>query len=197
MPKIVDHEQRKREIVTKALEVFSQSGYHDANLLKIASQCGYSRTTLYKYFKNKDEIFYFALESLFSKLEYDSQAVAQSYVVPIIDRIKEVFKTIIDDFTENRNSAFLLLDLWSRLKHENTPFAEKLRKRTLSLNAVFESLLEEGMKNGTIKMIDTRAMSFALLSLAESYIIHAVISGPISMEAGLNSLTILLSGLGQ
>lgn len=58
MPKIVDYESKKQEIIETARIVFAKRGYHNTNLSHISERCGMGRTTLYQYFSNKDEIFY-------------------------------------------------------------------------------------------------------------------------------------------
>ena len=62
MPKKIDHEERKVKILKTALDVFAKEGYRDSNLSLIAEQCGLSRPTLYQYFKDKDEIYYYAVK---------------------------------------------------------------------------------------------------------------------------------------
>ncbi|MCL2174616.1 MAG: TetR/AcrR family transcriptional regulator, partial [Treponema sp.] len=53
----VEHEQRRKKILEKALTVFMDDGFEDATFQKIADRCGITRTILYLYFKNKKEIF--------------------------------------------------------------------------------------------------------------------------------------------
>ena len=53
MPKVVDFEQRKQEIIEKAMKVFIEKGYHKTNLADIAKECNMGRTTLYQYFKTR------------------------------------------------------------------------------------------------------------------------------------------------
>ena len=62
MPKKIDHEKRKEKILQTALKVFAREGYKDANLSLIATECGISRPTIYQYFKNKEQIYYFAVK---------------------------------------------------------------------------------------------------------------------------------------
>ena len=62
MPKKIDHEERKVRILKTALDVFAREGYRDSNLSLIAEQCGLSRPTIYQYFKDKNEIFYYAVK---------------------------------------------------------------------------------------------------------------------------------------
>ena len=54
---VVDHDERQREILIKALKLFGERGYPDVTYQQLAAVCGLSRTTLYKYFQNKRQIF--------------------------------------------------------------------------------------------------------------------------------------------
>lgn len=65
----VEHEKRKHEILTKALELFIEEGYEDVTFQKIADRCGITRTTLYIYFKNKREIFLWSIKQFTQALE--------------------------------------------------------------------------------------------------------------------------------
>lgn len=56
MAKKVDHDQRRKEIVEKALRLFSQVGYDNVSLIMIAAAAGISRTVLYRYFCSKREV---------------------------------------------------------------------------------------------------------------------------------------------
>lgn len=44
-------------ILDAALEVLSQKGYHETRLEDIAEKAGFSKSALYRYYKDKDEIF--------------------------------------------------------------------------------------------------------------------------------------------
>jgi AcrR family transcriptional regulator len=62
MPKKIDHEERKEKILQTALKVFAREGYRDSNLSLIATECGISRPTIYQYFKDKEQIYYYAVK---------------------------------------------------------------------------------------------------------------------------------------
>ena len=61
MAVVVEHDKRKREILEKSMELFCRDGYEDVTFQKIANACGITRTTLYIYFENKNEIFNFSI----------------------------------------------------------------------------------------------------------------------------------------
>src|SRR6476661_3924562 len=50
-------EERPRQILEAALEVFAERGLSDARLEDIAKRAGVSKGTIYLYFPNKEELF--------------------------------------------------------------------------------------------------------------------------------------------
>ena len=58
---VIDHEARRRAIIAKSIQLFAEQGYDGVTYQKIADSCSIARTTLYKYFHNKREIFNYAI----------------------------------------------------------------------------------------------------------------------------------------
>ena len=56
MPKIVDHESYRREILDKCFDLFSSRGYSNITMKEIAAEAGVSTGTLYHYFPTKENI---------------------------------------------------------------------------------------------------------------------------------------------
>ena len=50
---LVNHKERHRLIVEKALELFARMGYAKVSFLDISEATGIARTALYRYFKTK------------------------------------------------------------------------------------------------------------------------------------------------
>lgn len=57
MPKIVDHDQYRAELLAKSFDLFTSHGYAAITMRQIAIGLGVSTGTLYHYFKNKETIF--------------------------------------------------------------------------------------------------------------------------------------------
>lgn len=57
MPKIVDHDQRRIQILESAFGLFATSGYHGVSVRKIATATGMTTGMLYHYFPSKPELF--------------------------------------------------------------------------------------------------------------------------------------------
>ncbi|MEH1831629.1 MAG: TetR/AcrR family transcriptional regulator [Nostoc sp.] len=57
MPKIVDHEQYRKELLDKCFDLFAQKGYSSITMRQIAEGLGVSTGTLYHYFPSKQALF--------------------------------------------------------------------------------------------------------------------------------------------
>lgn len=56
MPKIVDHDEYKKELLEKCFRLFSRKGYSSVTMREIASEIGVSTGSLYHYFPSKESI---------------------------------------------------------------------------------------------------------------------------------------------
>ncbi len=56
MPKIVDHDERRREVLDATWRVIGREGLDATTLRRIAQEAGYSNGVLAHYFKNKEDI---------------------------------------------------------------------------------------------------------------------------------------------
>ncbi|BBD59348.1 transcriptional regulator [Nostoc sp. HK-01] len=57
MPKIVDHDQYRKELLCKCFDLFAQKGYGSVTMRQIAQGMGVSTGTLYHYFSSKEALF--------------------------------------------------------------------------------------------------------------------------------------------
>jgi AcrR family transcriptional regulator len=57
MPKIVDHEQYRKELLGKCFDLFAEKGYGSITMRQIAEGLGVSTGTLYHYFPSKQGLF--------------------------------------------------------------------------------------------------------------------------------------------
>lgn len=79
----------KKEIIDAARQLFLEEGYQHVSMRKIASKIGYTPTTIYIYFKNKEEILLHLLEEGYSlfyhelKIAYD-RSFDQSHEIKLL-----------------------------------------------------------------------------------------------------------------
>ena len=142
MPKRIDHEERKVRILKTALDVFAREGYRDTNLSLIAEHCGLSRPTLYQYFKDKDEIFYYAVKLVTGRMfqRYGTIAWDSGYG-DCIQRIEYICNDIIDEAVDNEAALQSLMDVMLQSKRDHVDFSRVIVKRTIKL-----TICEQGLE---------------------------------------------------
>ena len=151
MPKIVDSEKKKNEIAHKALYAFAFDGFHRATMGQIAHMCGIGRSTIYEYFRNKDEIFTYSLEESLDLIALDVDQVLKQPELGCLDRIEEVFRRALSQFAQEKRVLLLLFEHALRIIRENQEVAAALEGRIRTIRGMFESLLEQGIQSGEIR----------------------------------------------
>lgn len=64
MPKIVDRDRYRKELLTKCFDLFAKRGYGSLTMRQIAKEIGVSTGTLYHYFPGKEELFVQLIEEI-------------------------------------------------------------------------------------------------------------------------------------
>lgn len=70
-----DKENLRQEIMDAAREMFVAEGYKDVSMRKIADKIGYSATTIYLYFKDKNDLLHQICEQTFARLAQNINAI--------------------------------------------------------------------------------------------------------------------------
>ena len=166
MPKKVNHDIRKLEILKAAIKVFGQEGFENSNLSIIAQECGLSRATIYQYFKNKDEVFYFAIkestENMFAKYNIE---IWNSEIHPI-DAIQLVVDDIMDTALLHRKELSNLINAIGKLKGN---LNEIIYRRTAKLQILIKQKIREGIKCNQIIEISPGEFTNQMIILIESF----------------------------
>lgn len=173
MPKKIDHEARKQMILQKALEVFGTYGYKDSNLRLIASACGLSRATIYQYFSDKDQIYYYAVKLVTGSMFRKYVQYAWSTDANVIDRIAWICDDVVDTAKNGEDEISKLADVLLTMKEEKRDFGGMLLRRTAKLTILFKRLLRYGIQRGdVIPECDIDRLSEHLLRLVVASCLH-------------------------
>jgi len=70
-------EEFRREILDAARKLFSREGYEQFSMRKLAQRIGYSPTTIYLYFRDKDELLFSICEELFAGMVRELEELKQ------------------------------------------------------------------------------------------------------------------------
>jgi AcrR family transcriptional regulator len=169
MPKKIDHEERKEKILQTALKVFAREGYRDSNLSLIATECGISRPTIYQYFKDKEQIYYYAVKLVTGRMFTKYADYAWNTPDDILKRITNICDDIIDISSQHRGELTALMDVMLQLKKEGLDFSDIILRRTAKLHILFKRLLRLGISNGDLVDCNIGKVTQHLVILLESF----------------------------
>ena len=192
MPKIVDHEERKRDIMEMALAIFIEEGYANTKLANIADKCCIARTTLYQYFGNKDDIFKYAIKTFTDSLQVDYSTLGSRTDILPDEKLNMIILDIIDVCFTRRELLFLLLEFLIQVKSEGTRFARSLNKRTIRIRKLFSRIISDGIKAGIFKDLHVPSMTDILVSQIESIIVQLSLTEQSTREENITRMMCLL-----
>jgi TetR/AcrR family transcriptional regulator len=94
-----DYDDKRRTILNRSAELFSEHGYYLASMSKIAEACGVSKPNLYHYYKDKEELLFdvihFHLERLVEVVE-----AADRPDLPPEARLRELVGTLLEAYKD-------------------------------------------------------------------------------------------------
>ncbi len=141
---------RRQEIFQQAVNIFLKNGFQETSMREIAEAAGIGKSTLYDYFKTKDEILLYFFEGQISDLTETAQKVAQQ-AVPADERLRQVMKAHLE-FLQANKSLFMKLSVEAlRLKLESQQQIQAYRHTYQDL---VRGLIEEGIHEGTFRNVD-------------------------------------------
>lgn len=169
MPKKIDVKERKELILQAALKVFEREGYRDANLSTIAEEVGISRPTLYNYFSDKNDIFYYAVKLVTGKMfaKYSKIAFDES-IGDELERIEWMVNDVLDFAASNDIALANLLEFMLSEKKRGVDFAQIIDKRTAKFQILIKRLLKAGIERGTIRECNVQEVGKNFFNLIES-----------------------------
>jgi AcrR family transcriptional regulator len=146
------------EIVRCAEAIFSKRGYHGSSLASIATALDMTKSNLFYYFKNKQQILYFCheysldylLESLQEAKKEDSSPVAELHAL-----IKAFVRVVVDELQGTR----MIVDL--------DPLSPSQYRKVCAKRDKFESgvrrIVARGMESGVFQVRNPKLSTFAIL----------------------------------
>ena len=188
MPRIsAAHEQEVRDrIVTAAMRVFSDKGFHSATIADVCRESGLSVGAIYTYFASKEELFRLScdliaargLDELAERL-VDASTTAERMTIAI-----GLYIETIDEYT-GAPGQISLLQAWAEAEREPSVRA-MLAARRERLVGAGQFLIRQGMASGELPAwLDVDAVTRGFLGLLDGLLLQRVEAGDAYRPADL------------
>ncbi len=172
---VIDHEARRHAIIAKSIQLFAEQGYDGVTYQKIADSCSIARTTLYKYFKNKREIFNYAIWEVANILIgcYGEILLSKDNVVARLERILDAVLRLL---FEQRIILTVILDYVLAAQRAGHNLERTIARHTIGLRRIIHRLVVEGVRKGELRKVNTRLATELLYAQMETAILRLTVS---------------------
>ena len=162
----------RQAILTAAGELFLEQGYEHFSLRKVAERIGYSPTTIYLYFRDKDDLLFTVVDEGFVRFGQQLAAAAESQEDPW-ERIIALGRAYVSFGLQN--PVYYQLMFMQRVDFLTHPPAGESQPRIASFR-VLQQAVQQAIDAGVLRPGDTENYSDVLWAL-----VHGMVSLAISM----------------
>ncbi len=107
-PEVIDFEKRRMSLAAK--DIIAKDGYNNLSIRKLSKKLGVSPSTVYNYFKSREEIFIYVLNAGFEML-FEEFSVAYNSQKDPVEKLKALCRTFFSFSIRERDLVFIMLIL--------------------------------------------------------------------------------------
>ncbi|WP_062348637.1 TetR/AcrR family transcriptional regulator [Herbidospora yilanensis] len=147
MPKIVNHDERREEVVAAARRIILRAGIEAATTRAIAKEAGYSNGVLTHYFADKDEILLSALRTSHRRI---TERLAEKLTgLTGLAALRELLLDNLPMDEERERETGLEIGFWAR-SLTSPALLRTQREEAADLHLLVRSLLQSAAEAGEI-----------------------------------------------
>ena len=191
----VNHSERRRFVVSRALSLFAKMGYSKVSFLTISEATGIARTALYRYFKTKREIFDEAIHEVTSAIADELKAVSDTNLSSS-KRIEQACVIVMEAIHLKKEFFQAIFDFVFSMVRTGEDMKPRIEKFTGGFRVVLRKLLTEGIESGEFKStVDPDVAAEALFSLMESCALRVLLGVENDVKAARVRFNEMISAL--
>lgn len=156
-----DLNQRRHAVFSASLSLFLEKGFRETTMQEIARAAGMGKSTLYDYFKTKEEILIsFVEDEVFDLTEAAMKITSQS--LPALEKLHQVLRAHIHYLMASKEFFFKLSFEVQRLSIESQ---ERIQIQRHAYQDLISKLIEEAIAEGSFRPVNPLLATRMLLSL--------------------------------
>ena len=141
---------RRNQIFEAAIHLFIEQGFLETSMREIAQAAGMGKSTLYDYFKTKDDILVFYFEAGLKEMTQSAKTICQKDI-PANEKIRQIMLAHLEYLLANKKD-FLKLSL--EVQRLNMESQLRLQASRHAYQDVLCKLVEAGIAEGSFRQVD-------------------------------------------
>ena len=165
MPKgivLTEEEQNKRrhEIFEAVLDTFLDKGFQETSMREIAELAGMGKSSLYDYYKTKDDILVFIMEEALMEIVGEANQI-NTQPLPADQRLRQIMQMHLEYIVANKKHFVLFSYEGRRIGQESQ---KRVQKGRYVYQDLIRSVVEDGIQEGTFREIDPLLVARLLIN---------------------------------
>ncbi len=181
-------------ILENAFALFAESGYDGVTYQKIADQCGISRTSIYRYFRTKEEIFDYAVKLSTGKINTMMEKVIDRIDWSPTEKIVRIMHIAVRMLQGNRLFLSVILEYLLSQKHRGADVRRKVRRHTFGMQHFLQRLLQEASDRRELGVPNPELAAAHLYGMLESFVLNLTVT---NIHSGKECLNLIDSYIDQ
>lgn len=170
-------EERRKQILSNALQLFTQKGLAATKITDIALASNISQGLLYHYFKSKEEVYTELIRVAFENLNGACDWLVRQSLPPE-EKIRLAIQELLKGLEQSEdNSRYHLLI--AQASSEAIPQEAKdiIKRENKYPYEAIAMIIAEGQKNGSIKMYDAKELAMVFWTSINGLAIYKAVHG--------------------
>ena len=153
--------RRRHEIFASSVDLFIEKGFRETSMREISEAAGMGKSSLYDYFRTKDEILLWVVEDELTDLTTAAREIAGRPILAI-ERLRQVMQFHLNFLISRK-------DFYLKLSFEVQRLAIQSQKRIQAKRHAYQDLIrqliDEGIQEGSFRPVDTLLATRTLITI--------------------------------
>jgi AcrR family transcriptional regulator len=148
-------------LLPAAADLFAERGYRATTLDDVAAKLGVKKGSLYHYIRSKEDLLADIYQQIFDRIEAAVRPIAESSL-PAEQRLRAMIQTHLAVVTEELGMLAVAFREEAELPVE---IRTDIQMRKRAYERIFETVIRDGQRDGTLRAVDPRLTARALLGM--------------------------------
>jgi AcrR family transcriptional regulator len=153
--------RRRHEVFASSVDIFIEKGFRETSMREIAEAAGMGKSSLYDYFKTKDEILLWAVEDELLDLTKAAEEIAD-LPIPAIERLRQVMQLHLN-FLISRKDFYLKLSF--EVQRLGIESQLRIQAKRHAYQDLIRQLIDEGIQEGSFRPVDSLLATRTLITI--------------------------------
>ncbi len=179
MPKIIDKQAKKLDILHAAAKVFAEKGVVKTKMMDIAVAAAIGKGTIYEYYRSKEEIFGDTFRLIFDQMESQLADSIGNTDDPVL-KLKQLIKITLEEFLEHSGDlAGIMMDFWAegvRTKNNDVLGIINLEQVYSEYRMMIADILHDGINKRVFRKVDVNSLSVIIIGALDGIMLQWIIN---------------------